>query len=103
VAPVPILVLISALGIWHGVERRMERLPFFLTLFLFLLSYIGLAISLWPHIIPPSISIWQAAAPASSQQFLLVGVVIMIPIILTYTGYNYWTVRGKVGDAGYHD
>ncbi len=101
-SPVPILVLLSALGVWHAVELRAERVPFFLTLLLFLLSYIGLAISLWPNVIPPSISIWQAASPAASQKFMLVGVVVMIPIILAYTGYNYWVFRGKVSDAGHY-
>ena len=55
-------------------------------------------------IIPPSISIWDAAAPRSSQMFTLVGAAIVIPIILSYTALSYWVFRGKlhVGDGGYH-
>jgi cytochrome d ubiquinol oxidase subunit II len=54
-------------------------------------------------IVPPGrgteqagITIWDAAAPASSQAFLLVGAVVLIPMILGYTGYAYWVFRGKV-------
>jgi cytochrome bd ubiquinol oxidase subunit II len=66
------------------------------------LAYVGLGISLWPHIIPPEIDIWAAAAPPESQGFLLVGVVPMVFIILGYTAYSYWVFRGKVAGEGYH-
>ena len=70
---------------------------------LFLLSYVGLGISMWPLIVPPSITIWEAAAPPSTQAFLLIGAVILIPIILIYTGYVYWLFRGKItAESGYH-
>jgi cytochrome d ubiquinol oxidase subunit II len=70
---------------------------------LFLLGYGGLAISIWPNIIPPDISIWEAASPPETQEFLLVGVSVMIPIILAYTAYSYWIFRGKITqDVGYH-
>ena len=102
-APVPILVGVIALLLWHAVRLRWERLPFFLTLGLFFLGYTGLAISLWPNIVPPSISIWEAAAPPASQGFLIVGVAFLLPLILGYTAFSYWVFRGKVrvGD-GYH-
>ena len=61
-----------------------------------MLCYAGLGISLWPLIVPPSITIWDAAAPPSSQAFLLVGAAVLVPIILAYTGYAYWVFRGKV-------
>lgn len=61
------------------------------------------AISLWPNIVPPSLSFWEASAPASSQAFTLVGVTFMVPIILIYTAYSYWVFRGKVKvGEGYH-
>ena len=86
-----------------ALERREHWTPFFLTLALFLLSYAGLAISLFPYVIPPSITIWDAASSPSSQIFLLVGVAIITPIILTYTFWNYWVFRGKVTpDQHYH-
>ena len=78
------------------------RSPFLLALGIFLLGFIGLGISMFPYLVPPSITIWDAAAPPSSQIFMLVGVGIMLPIILAYTGYAYWVFRGKVGHDGYH-
>ena len=68
---------------------------------IFGLSFVGLGISMYPYIIPPSISIWGAAAPADSQTFMLVGAGVMLPVILGYTVWAYWVFRGKVGE-GYH-
>ena len=62
----------------------------------------GLGVSMWPHIVPPAITIWDAAAPQSSQIFMLVGTAIIMPIILIYTGFAYWVFRGKTGEEGYH-
>ena len=73
-----------------------------LSLALFGLSFIGLGISIFPFIVPNQITIWQAASPASSQLFMLVGAAVLIPIILAYTAYAYWVFRGKVGTHGYH-
>ena len=73
-----------------------------MALALFLLGFIGLCISIFPNMVPPSISLWEAAAPRDSQLFLLVGAVFIIPLILGYTGWAYWVFRGKVGTEGYH-
>jgi cytochrome d ubiquinol oxidase subunit II len=57
---------------------------------------------MWPYLVPPSVTIWQAAAPERSQSFMLFGVVLILPLILAYTGWTYWVFRGKVGEHGYH-
>lgn len=102
-SPVPILVALLGLGLVRAVRRRHESGPFLYTLGLFVLSYAGLAISLWPDIVPPDVSIWDASGAPESQRFLIVGMAILIPVILGYTGYNYWVFRGKVrADSGYH-
>ena len=101
-APVPVLVAVAAFFLYRSLARRAELTPFLLALSLFLLSFVGLGISMFPYVVPPSITLWQAASPASSQLFMLVGVGIMVPIILAYTGYAYWVFRGKVGHEGYH-
>lgn len=101
--PVPILVGVTMLALVRAVVRHREIQPFVLTLVLIVLSYLGLAISLWPNIVPPSVSIWEASAPEKSQLFTLVGVVILLPIILSYTVYSYWVFRGKIHvGEGYH-
>ncbi|GGE22426.1 hypothetical protein GCM10011529_31250 [Polymorphobacter glacialis] len=101
-APVPILVAIVALVFVRALARRAEIMPFLLTLLVFLLSFIGLGISMFPWLIPGEVTIFEAATPENSQVFMLVGVGIMLPIIIAYTAYAYWVFRGKVGHDGYH-
>jgi cytochrome d ubiquinol oxidase subunit II len=102
-APVPIAVAAVAAQLLRSLANKWDYQPFFLTLALFLLSYAGLGISMYPYIVPQSITIWQAASPHSSQLFMLVGVAILIPLILGYTSWAYWVFRGKVrAGSGYH-
>ncbi|HEY8610252.1 MAG TPA: cytochrome d ubiquinol oxidase subunit II [Roseomonas sp.] len=107
--PVPILVAVFVWRFFHALSQDTGRggmadvRPFMLALGLFALAYVGLGVSMWPMIVPPAFNIWQAAAPPSSQGFLLVGAAVLIPIILAYTGYVYWLFRGKVtSESGYH-
>ncbi len=101
--PVPVLVLATALMILHLLKRETHGGPFLLALALLFLGYSGLAISMWPHIIPPSISFRDAAAPPQSMGFTLVGALFVIPFILSYTAWSYYVFRGKVrAGEGYH-
>ena len=103
VAPVPVLTLLAAWRLIASLAAEREREPFFATLALFLLCYLGLGISLYPSIVPPKVSIWDAAGPDVSLGFMLVGAVVLVPIILAYTAYAYWVFRGKVDPhGGYH-
>ncbi len=100
---VPVLVLLCAAGLWKGLRGGGDRLPFFSALGFFVLAFIGIGISFYPMIVPPSLTIVEAAAPDSSLAFALVGTVILIPIILAYTAYAYWVFRGKIDPSeGYH-
>ncbi len=101
-AQVPLLTAIIAFAFYRSIRKRREARPFFLALALFLMSFIGLGISMYPYIVPDHLTIWEAAAPASSQWFMLVGAVVLIPIILGYTAFSYWVFRGKVTAEGYH-
>ena len=102
-SPVPLLTALLAFGLWQSIEQRRKVLPFVCTMGLFLLSYSGLAISLWPFVIPRTVTIWEAASAPGSQAFLLVGVALMLPATLAYTAYSYWVFRGKVRrEVGYH-
>jgi cytochrome d ubiquinol oxidase subunit II len=102
-SPVPLLVAFTGWRLYLALDRREHWTPFLLTLALFILSYAGLAISLFPYVIPPEITIWEASSPPASQRFLLYGVIPLLPIILGYTFYNYWVFRGKVtAETGYH-
>jgi cytochrome d ubiquinol oxidase subunit II len=95
-----LVLIVSCLFFW-SLRRGAERLPFFLALALFLLGYVGLCITIYPYVVPRAVTIWGAAAPAQSQAFMLVGTIVIVPIILTYTGWAYWVFRGKVGTRGY--
>jgi cytochrome d ubiquinol oxidase subunit II len=102
-SPVPLLVLFLALCFRHALLRQHHVTPLLCAYGWFVLCYAGLGISFFPLMVPPSISIWQAAAPPASQAFLLVGAAVLIPVILCYTAYSYWIFRGKVRPGiGYH-
>ncbi|PZU09916.1 MAG: cytochrome d ubiquinol oxidase subunit II [Sphingomonas sp.] len=101
-AQVPLMTLIVAIAFFISLRRGAERLPFLLALAIFLLGFVGLGISIYPYVVPRSVTIWDAAAPPQSQLFMLAGAVIIVPVILAYTGWAYWVFRGKVGTHGYH-
>jgi cytochrome d ubiquinol oxidase subunit II len=99
---VPIITLLLALWEWRSLNNRSEAAAFVGALGLFLMSYIGIAISLWPMIVPYKFTLWEAASSASTQAFLLIGTLFLLPVILMYTGWSYWVFRGKVrADIGY--
>jgi cytochrome d ubiquinol oxidase subunit II len=100
-SPVPLITAVSVIALWLALDRRYRYAPFLLGVVIFLLCYTGLAVSLFPFIIPPDISIWKAAAAPESQLFMLYGAVPLLPIILGYTAYSYY-VFWQVGDEGYH-
>ncbi len=101
--PVPLVTLLVAFIAWRGLERGPDSAPFVATIGLFLLGYLGLVISSYPYLIPPSLTVWETAAAPASQMFMLVGTLVLFPIILGYTAYVYWLFRGKIreGDS-YH-
>ncbi|MGH6614550.1 cytochrome d ubiquinol oxidase subunit II [Sphingomonas sp.] len=101
-ALVPLLIAALSLAFWHALGRGAQSLPFLLVLAVFALCFVGLGISMYPFFVPDQVTIWDAAAPESSQVFMLIGAGVMIPIILGYTGWAYWVFRGKVGTDGYH-
>jgi cytochrome d ubiquinol oxidase subunit II len=102
-APVPVLVLAAGWAMQRILKGAPNAAPFCLALLLLFLGYSGLAISLWPNIIPPSVSIYQAAAPPQSMGFALVGALFIIPFILGYTAWSYYVFRGKVkAGESYH-
>ena len=101
--PVPLLTAFAAYTGWRALEKGRDVMPFIASIALFLLGYVGLVISSFPYLVPPSLTIWQTAAAPSSQMFMLVGTVVLLPLIFAYTVYVYWLFRGKVKPGeGYH-
>jgi cytochrome bd ubiquinol oxidase subunit II len=102
-SPVPIATALVAFGVWHALSGRSEVGAFVGTICLFALAYIGMVISLWPMIVPYHYTLWQAASSESTQAFLLIGTLFLLPVILIYSGWSYWVFRGKVrANVGYH-
>ncbi len=102
-AVVPALVLWAVWYLYKGLTERRDALPFLASLALFVLSFAGLGISFYPYMVPPSLTIWDAAAPDESLAFIGWGALFLIPVILAYTSYSYWVFRGKVDpEQGYH-
>jgi cytochrome d ubiquinol oxidase subunit II len=99
----PVLVIAAAWALFTGLSDGRDGRPFVAALSLFVLGFIGIGISFYPMMVPPSMTIWQAAAPDESLGFALVGALILVPLILAYTAYAYWVFRGKVRvGEGYH-
>jgi cytochrome bd ubiquinol oxidase subunit II len=100
---VPIVTAGLAFLVWWGLQEGAELLPFAAVIALFLLSFLGLGISNFPYVVPPVLTIFDAAAAPASQVFALIGVLLTLPLVLVYTAMVYWTFRGKVRSGeGYH-
>ncbi|MFD1473904.1 cytochrome d ubiquinol oxidase subunit II [Ancylobacter polymorphus] len=102
-APVPLLTLVLAYAVWRWLEKGHDNLPFFGVIGLFLLGYVGIGVSIFPYLVPPSLTVWETAAAPASQVFMLIGTIFMLPVILGYIAFVYWLFRGKVREGeGYH-
>jgi len=102
-APVPLATALLGWFTWRALGSTAEATPFLGAVALFVLSYLGIAISLFPMIVPYHFTLWEAASSPRTQAFLLVGTLFLLPVILTYSGWSYWVFRGKVrGELGYH-
>jgi cytochrome d ubiquinol oxidase subunit II len=102
-APVPIVTAAIAVTLWRSLARGGEFVPFLAAMGLFAMCYLGLAISVFPYVVPWTITLWDAASSPGSQAFLLVGTLVILPIVFMYTGWSYYVFRGKVrAELGYH-
>lgn len=102
-APLPVLAGVILFLMWRGIEERKFLRPYLYAVCLFLIGYVGLAVSLWPFIVPFAMTPAEAASADNALQLMLYGALVMLPIILAYTAYVYWLFRAKVSDdAAYH-
>lgn len=97
----PMLALIAVFLTWKNLSKKNEVKPFLYSIVIFLCSYVGIGVSVYPYLIPHQVTLWEAAAPDTTLKFILIGVVIMLPILLGYTAYAYYLFRGKTND-NYH-
>jgi cytochrome d ubiquinol oxidase subunit II len=100
---VPAVTALVAFAAWRWLDTGREVLPFLASIALFLLGYLGLLISNFPYLVPPSLTIWQTASAPATQIFMLVGTLLLLPIILGYMIFVYWIFAGKLREGeGYH-
>jgi cytochrome d ubiquinol oxidase subunit II len=100
--PMPLVTVVLVVVTWRQLGRGAQTSPFFMSLGIFLMGYIGWGISLWPYLVPFAVTFRQAAAAPSSQAFLLAGTLVVLPVILAYVAYCYYVFRGKVSQEGYY-
>jgi cytochrome d ubiquinol oxidase subunit II len=103
--PIPVVTAILALFVWRWLRnpKSHDAWPFLGTIGLFLLGYAGLVISTVPYLVPPHLTFWDTAAAPESQIFMLIGTLFLLPMVLGYTAFVYWTFRGKLAPGeGYH-
>jgi cytochrome d ubiquinol oxidase subunit II len=102
-APLPLVAAGLCFLLWRGADQRHHLQPYLYTVALFLVGYVGLAVSLWPYIVPFTMTPAEAAAADNALALMLWGAAPMLPLILGYTAYVYWLFRAKVTDeASYH-
>jgi cytochrome d ubiquinol oxidase subunit II len=101
--PIPLATATVALICWAGISKSSGLQTFLSAMALFLLCFLGLGVSTFPYLVPPTLTIWDAAAVPQSQIFSLIGALLFLPLVLAYTAFVYWTFRGKVTEGGgYH-
>jgi len=93
--PMPVLSAVFLVMLWRDLRSDREYRPFFLTLGIFLMNYIGIGVSTWPYLVPFRLTLWETAAAGPSQSLLLVGTLILLPCVLGYTAYSFYVFRGK--------
>jgi cytochrome bd ubiquinol oxidase subunit II len=101
-ALIPILGVLLIWLLFRSIDRKQEQAPFVWTILIFLLTFSGLGLIVFPYIIPSSITIYRAAASPTSLVFMLVFIGFLIPIMLFYNVYQYFVFRGKVTSGEHH-
>ena len=107
-APIPIFAAVLIYLNWRDIVLRPDTSPdwrpMIWSALIFLTGYLGLAVSLFPLLVPFDLTIWETAARDNALMLMFVGAAIMLPVILGYTIYVYSLFWGKVDpDEAYHD
>lgn len=101
--PVPVATALVAFMTWRWLDQGRDVPPFLATIGLFLFGYLGLVISNFPYLVPPTLTVWDTAAAPASQIFMLLGTLLLLPMVLGYVVFIFWLFRGKVrAGESYH-
>jgi cytochrome d ubiquinol oxidase subunit II len=109
--PIPAMTMALFVVIWRSLSRLPTRfaqgnqygagVPFASTVGVFLLSFYGLAYSLFPWLVIDKLNIWQAASAPEALLVIFYGVVVVLPVIIGYTVYAYRVFWGKSSQLKY--
>ena len=109
--PVPVMTVVLFFVVDRSLRRLPKRLadgneygawvPFAGAIGIYLLSFYGLAYSLFPYLVVDRITIWQAAAAPESLMIIFVGACVVLPVIVAYTVFVYRVFRGKAQPLDY--
>lgn len=109
--PIPVTTVVVILIALRSLKRLPVRLgqgneygdwvPFACSCALFLLSFHGLAYSLFPYLVLDELTIWDAASAPESLMIILFGAVIVVPIIMAYSLFAYRVFWGKARPLDY--
>ncbi|MFD7872841.1 cytochrome d ubiquinol oxidase subunit II [Streptomyces sp. NPDC059766] len=83
---------------WYGFGRRPDWRPFAAVATMTASGLLGLAVGSLPVVVPPGLTVHQAASPHSSQLFLVLGVGLCMPFVLAYNIYAWRSFRGKYSE-----
>lgn len=85
----------------RSLYKHQEYGPFFWTIGIFMASLIGLAASFYPYLVPVSLAAPAVAADDMTLVFMMLGIGMLIPVMVTYNAYQYIVFRGKIRQAHY--
>jgi cytochrome bd ubiquinol oxidase subunit II len=97
----PVFALFCAAMLARALWKRQEHAPFVWSIGIFLASLIGLASSLYPYLVPRSVTAGEAASDSMTLVFMMLGIGLLIPVMITYNAYQYMVFRGKVTGPHY--
>jgi cytochrome d ubiquinol oxidase subunit II len=107
-APIPLLTI----ACFYFINRRLRKIeggkiyrewgPLVLSMGIFILSFIGIAYTMFPYLVLNQMDIWQAAAATESLWVIFWGVAIVLPAILAYTFITYRIFWGKTEALSYY-
>jgi cytochrome bd ubiquinol oxidase subunit II len=97
----PLFALFCSAMLARALLKRHEHAPFVWSIGIFLASLIGLAASFYPYLVPRSVTAEAAASDSLTLVFMMLGIGLLIPVMITYNAYQYVVFRGKVTGAHY--
>jgi cytochrome d ubiquinol oxidase subunit II len=95
-APLPAVALTAFIMLMRGLSHDDDHSPYVWSLIIFVTSFVGLAVSLYPYLVPPTLTLGETASSITVLVFMLMGIGILMPVMLVYNGYRYLVFREKI-------